>query len=82
MITASGFHRPGQAGFDPTQHDRRQPPDLQAGQARPSDRGAHYHPTSSPLQLAEGVENTHSGGTFLFRSTPGHFYSGLTIRKV
>ena len=66
MITASGFHRPGQAGFDPTQHDRRQPPDLQDGQARPSDRGVQYHPTPSPLQLAGGGKHSIRGGHFYF----------------
>ena len=76
MITASWSHRPANAGFDPTQRDRGQPPDLRAGQARPSDRGVPL-PTPPPTRSGwPGVENTHPGGdisislyprTFLFR---------------
>ena len=65
--------RPGKAGCDPAQRDRRQPPDLRAGQARHSDRGVHYPP--HPLRSGwPGVEVTHPGEdislyprTFLFR---------------
>ena len=53
------------------------------GRASPSLRsGGPLPPHLLPASTGRGVENTHSGGTFLFRSTPGHFYSGLTIRKV
>ena len=68
-------HRPV---VPPTQRDRRRPPDLRAGQARPSDRGVHYPPHPPSCSGWPGAANTHPGGTFLFRSTPGHFYSGLT----
>ena len=54
------------------------PPDLRAGQARPSDRGVHYPPHPLPAPTGRGWQTLTQGGTFLFRSTPGHFYSGLT----
>ena len=65
------------AGCDPAQRDHRQPPDLRAGQARPSDRGVHYPPHPLPAPTGRGWKTLTQGGTFLFRSTPGHFYSGL-----
>ena len=52
------------------------PPDLRAGQARPSDRGVHYPPHPLPAPTGRGWKTLTQGGTFLFRSTPGHFYSG------
>ena len=67
------------AGCDPAQRDHRQPPDLRAGQARPSDRGVHYPPHPLPAPTGRGWQTLTQGGTFLFRSTPGHFYSGLTL---
>ena len=73
-------HRPGKGGCDPAQRDRGQPPDLRAGQARPSDRGVHYPPHPLPAQAGRGWKTLTQGGTFLFRSTPGHFHSGLTPR--
>ena len=78
MVPASWPHRPGKAGCDPAQRDHRQPPDLRAGQARPSDRGVHYPPHPLPAPTGRGWQTLTQGGTFLFRSTPGHFYSGLT----
>ena len=66
------------AGCDPAQRDHRQPPDLRAGQARPSDRGVHYPPHPLPAPTGRGWKTLTQGGTFLLRSTPGHFYSGLT----
>ena len=66
------------AGCDPAQRDHRQPRDLRAGQARPSDRGVHYPPHPLPAPTGRGWKTLTQGGTFLFRSTPGHFYSGLT----
>ena len=70
----------GKGGCDPAQRDRGQPPDLRAGQARPSDRGVHCPPHPLPAQAGRGWKTLTQGGTFLFRSTPGHFHSGLTPR--
>ena len=71
MITAPSSHQ-----LDATVGD---PPISGPGKPVPPIGGSTTHPTPLPAPAGRGWQTLTQGGTFLFRSTPGHFYSGLTI---
>ena len=78
MITASWPHRPANTGSTQPNATAGNPPISGPGKPVPPIGGSHYPPHPQPAQAGRGWQTLTQGGTFLFRSTPGHFYSGLT----
>ena len=79
MITASWTHTVrARQGVTQPNATAGNPPISGPGMPVPPIGGSHYPPHPQPAQAGRGWQTPTQGGTFLFRSTPGHFYSGLT----